>query len=43
MQQACIISNLSLAFPTQDMFNQLNLVLYSGQSSALIGRNGLGK
>lgn len=43
MQQACIISNLSLAFPTQTMFTQLNFVLFSGQTSAVIGRNGLGK
>jgi ATPase subunit of ABC transporter with duplicated ATPase domains len=43
MQQACIISNLSLVFPTQAMFDQFNFVLYSGQTSALIGRNGLGK
>lgn len=43
MQQACIISNLSLAFPAQTMFDQFNFVLYSGQTSALIGRNGLGK
>lgn len=42
-QQACIISNLSLAFPTQTMFDQLNFVLFSGQTSALIGRNGSGK
>lgn len=42
-QQACVISNLSLEFPTQILFNQLNFVLFSGQISALIGRNGLGK
>jgi len=34
---------LSLAFPTQTMFTQLNFVLFSGQTSAVIGRNGLGK
>lgn len=43
MQHACIISNLSLAFSAQQMFNQLNFVLFSRQTSALIGRNGLGK
>ena len=42
-QQACVISNLSFEFPTQLMFDQLNFVLFSGQISALIGRNGLGK
>lgn len=42
-QQACIVSNLSLAFPTQSMFEQLNFVLHAGKTSALIGRNGLGK
>lgn len=42
-QQACMISNLSLAFPTQTMFDQLNFVLFAGQTSALIGRNGSGK
>lgn len=43
MQHASIISDLSLSFSTQDIFNQLNFVFYSGQISALIGRNGLGK
>jgi len=43
MQHACIISNLSLEFPAQPIFNQLNFVLFSKQTSALVGRNGLGK
>ncbi|KAA8735403.1 ABC-F family ATP-binding cassette domain-containing protein [Acinetobacter qingfengensis] len=43
MPQACIISNLSLSFSTQNMFDQLNFTLYSRKTSALIGRNGLGK
>lgn len=43
MQHACIASNLNLEFSTQKMFDQLNITLLSGQVSALIGRNGLGK
>lgn len=43
MQHACIISNLSLEISIQPIFDQLNFVLFSKQTSALIGRNGLGK
>lgn len=43
MQHACIISNLTLTLSNQDIFKHLNFTLYSGQISALIGRNGLGK
>lgn len=42
-QQACVISNLSLNFPTQRVFQHLNFSLFTQRSSALIGRNGLGK
>ncbi|MDY6462782.1 ATP-binding cassette domain-containing protein, partial [Acinetobacter faecalis] len=43
MKHACIISNLNLTLSNQDIFKQLSFTLYSGQTSALIGRNGLGK
>jgi ATPase subunit of ABC transporter with duplicated ATPase domains len=43
MQHACIISNLDLTLSNQNLFKLLNFTLYSGQISALIGRNGLGK
>ena len=43
MKNACIISNLNLALSNQDIFKQLSFSIYSGQTSALIGRNGLGK
>lgn len=42
-QQACVISQLSLEFPSKVMFQQLNFSLESHQVSALIGRNGQGK
>jgi len=42
-QQACVISQLSLEFPSKVMFQQLNFNLESHQVSALIGRNGQGK
>lgn len=43
MKHACIISNLNLTLSNQDIFKQLSFSIYSGQTSALIGRNGLGK
>lgn len=43
IKQACVISNLSLNFPTQTLFQNLNFSLFTEQSSAIIGRNGLGK
>ncbi|MGP4771942.1 ATP-binding cassette domain-containing protein [Acinetobacter sp. PFS20] len=42
-QQACVISQLSLEFPSKVMFQQLNFNLEPHQVSALIGRNGQGK
>ncbi|WOE43129.1 ATP-binding cassette domain-containing protein [Acinetobacter chinensis] len=42
-QQACIISGLSLEFPTRILYQQLNFSLNKGQLSALTGRNGQGK
>ncbi|WP_111859118.1 ATP-binding cassette domain-containing protein [Acinetobacter sp. CFCC 10889] len=42
-QQACIISQLSLEFPNQLLFKNLNFSLYPQQASALIGQNGQGK
>lgn len=42
-QQACVISQLTLEFPSKVMFKHLNFSLESNQISALIGRNGQGK
>ncbi|MDU6287166.1 MAG: ATP-binding cassette domain-containing protein, partial [Acinetobacter sp.] len=42
-QQACVISQLTLEFPSKVMFKHLNFSLESNQVSALIGRNGQGK
>ena len=42
-QQACVISQLTLEFPSKVMFKQLNFSLEYRQVSALIGRNGQGK
>ena len=42
-QQACVISQLTLEFPSKVMFKRLNFSLESNQVSALIGRNGQGK
>lgn len=42
-QQACIISQLSLAFPDRVLFQQLQFALPQQQISALTGRNGQGK
>jgi len=42
-QQACVISELTLEFPSKVMFKQLNFSLESNHVSALIGRNGQGK
>ncbi len=39
-QQACVISQLTLEFPSKVMFKQLNFSLEYRQVSALIGRNG---
>ena len=42
-QQACVISNLSLSFPTQSIFQNISFSLFAHQTSAMIGRNGQGK
>ncbi|ENV30738.1 hypothetical protein F961_00921 [Acinetobacter baumannii NIPH 60] len=42
-QQACVISQLTLEFPSKVMFKELNFSLEHHQVSALIGRNGQGK
>ena len=42
-QQACVISNLSLNFPTKTLFKDLSFTLCRNQTSAIIGRNGQGK
>ena len=42
-QQACVVSNLGLAFATQTMFENLNFTLIRSHISALIGANGQGK
>lgn len=42
-QQACVISQLTLEFPSKVMFKELNFSLDCHQVSALIGRNGQGK
>ena len=42
-QQACVISNLTLEFPSKVIFQNLNFTLPKAQVSALIGRNGQGK
>lgn len=42
-QQACVISQITLEFPSKVMFKHLNFSLESNQLSALIGRNGQGK
>lgn len=41
--QACVISNLSLIFPTQTLFQDLSFSLCRNQTSAIIGPNGQGK
>ncbi len=42
-QQACVISQLTLEFPSKVMFKELNFSLEHHQVSALIGRNGQGR
>ncbi|MBO3660254.1 ATP-binding cassette domain-containing protein [Acinetobacter variabilis] len=42
-QQACVISSLTLEFPSKVIFQNLNFTLPKAQVSALIGRNGQGK
>ena len=42
-QQVCVISSLTLEFPSKVMFQNLNFTLPKAQVSALIGRNGQGK
>ena len=42
-QQACVVSQLTLEFPSKVMFKELNFSLEHHQVSALIGRNGQGK
>lgn len=42
-QTACIISKLSLEFPSKKLFKNLKFNLNQQQLSACIGRNGLGK
>ncbi|SUU32902.1 ATPase component of ABC transporter with duplicated ATPase domains [Acinetobacter baumannii] len=42
-QQVCVISQLTLEFPSKVMFKELNFSLEHHQVSALIGRNGQGK
>jgi|GEM_PF-5239806 len=42
-QQACVVSQLTLEFPSKVMFKELDFSLEHHQVSALIGRNGQGK